>query len=153
MLTQAVQQRRKLLLNLKCLFWCLNQMQTRYDLNLVLYSLEHMLIHPEVRDSNLGDNLAYLIEHLPPEDLARVAGAMEHLPESEGQVELGDKSFCLGHYIQALTDFGPIAEGSYGIIATVTPKLRGLFLVDGERLHESQFEPDQVRVIFGTYIV
>lgn len=153
MTVEAVRQRRKLLLHLKCLFWCLNQMQTRYDLNLVLYSLEHRTAHPEILDSNLGDNVSFLLEHLEPEDLGRMAEAMRHLPDSLDQVEYADKQFILGHYVQALCDFGPITEGTYGIISTLVPTLHGLFLVEGGHLFESPFEPDDVRVIFGTYVV
>lgn len=148
-----LRQRRKLLHHLKCLFWCLNQMQTRYDLNLVLYSLEHRNIHPEIRDSNLGDNVAFLIENFEPEDLSRLAGAMRHLPETVGQVEIADKQFILGHYIQAVDDFGPITPGCYGVIVALSPSMHGLFLVDGNHLFESPFHAEQVRVIYGTYIV
>lgn len=148
-----VRQRRKLLHHLKCLFWCLNQMQTRYDLNLVLYSLEHRNIHPEIRDSNLGDNVAYLIDFFESEDLSRLAEAMRHLPETIGQVEWADKQFIVGHYIQSLEDFGPITPGCYGVIVALSPALHGLFLVDGDHLFESPFDSEQVRVIYGTYII
>lgn len=153
MLAQSVQQRRKVLLHLKCLFWCLNQMQTCYNVNLVLYSLEHHSIHPEIVDSNLGDNLKFLLEHLDYEDLNRVGGAMHHLAQSIGSMDMGDKHFEMGHYVQSLNDFGPIASGTYGVISSVTPQLRGLFYVDGGHLIEVPFAPSDIRVIFGTYIV
>lgn len=153
MLAQTVQHRRKLLHHLKCLFWCLNQMQTRYNVNLVLYSLERQSIHPEIFDSNLGDNLKYLMENLEPEDLDRMGGAMRHLSESIGSLDMADKHFEMGHYVQSLEDFGPITAGSYGIISSITPQLRGLFYLEGGHLIEAPFAPSDVRVIFGTYIV
>ena len=153
MLVQTVQQRRKLLLHLKCMFWCLNQMCTRYNVNLVLYSLEHGSIHPEILDSNLGDNLKYLMEHLEAEDLARVGAAMRHLARSIGSIDVDEKHFEMGHYIQSLGDFGPITAGTYGIISSITPQLHGLFYLEGGHLIEVPFAPSDIRVIFGTYIV
>lgn len=153
MLAQAVHQRRKLLLHLKCLFWCLNQMQTRYNVNLVLYSLDHETIHPEIVDSNLGDNLRYLKDNLEPEDLERISGAMGHLAQSTVAVDMGEIHFEVGHYIQSLNDFGPITADTYGVIASVTPQLRGLFYLEGGHLIEAPFAPSDIRVIFGTYIV
>ena len=153
MLVQLVQQRRKLLLHLKCLFWCLNQMQPRYNVNLVQYSLEHGAIHPEIENSNLGDNLRYLLDHLDAEDRLRIGGAMRHLAESIGSVDIGDKHFEMGHYIQSLNDFGPITEGTYGVISSITPQLHGLFYLEGGHLIETSFAPSDIRVIFGTYIV
>jgi hypothetical protein len=55
--------------------------------------------------------------------------------------------------VQSLNDFGPIPAGTYGIISSVTPQLRGLFYVDGGHLIEVPFAPSDIRVIFGTYIV
>ncbi len=146
-------QTRKILLNLKCLFWCLHQLQTRYDLNLVLQSLERRAIHPEIADSNLGDNLTYLLDHLAPEDLPRLAEAIDGLPLSAGSTDIMDKHFEIGHYIQSLTDFGPIRSGTYGIISAVTPQLRGLFLVEGDSLIEAPFPPESTQTIFGTYVI
>ncbi|MCL5271026.1 MAG: hypothetical protein M1457_10885 [bacterium] len=148
-----VQRRRKFLLHLKCLLWCVHQMHTRYDLNLVLYSLEHESVHPEIKDSNLGDNLAHILDHLEPEDVARLSQALARLPESIGAMDIGDKHFEIGHYIQALQGFGPITEGAYGVITAITPQLRGLFYLEGARLIEAPFAPSAIRVIFGTYIV
>jgi hypothetical protein len=153
MLVQSVQQRRKLLLHLKCLFWCLNQLQTRYNVNLVLYSLEHLSVHPEIADSNLGDNVRYLLDHLDLEDITRLSGAMGHLAHSIGSVDIDDKHFEVGHYIQSVEDFGPITAGAYGIIAAITPQLRGLFYLDGGHLMEVPFAPSDIRVIYGTYII
>ncbi len=76
----ATEQRRKILHHLKALVWCLHQMQTRYDLNLVLYSLDHHEIHPEICESNLGDNLAYLVGHLGPEDQVRLSETVRRCP-------------------------------------------------------------------------
>jgi hypothetical protein len=153
MIAETVRQRRKMLLHLKCLFWCLNQMQTRYDLNLVLYSLEHQQVHLEILDSNLGDNVEFLIENFEREDLSRLARSMRHLPDNLGEVEYADKKFIMGHYIQAIEDFGPITAGTYGIISSLLPNLQGLFLVDGDHLFQTPFQPNDVRIIFGTYIV
>jgi hypothetical protein len=144
---------RKLLLHLKCLVWCLHQMQTRYDLNLVLYSLERHSLHPEIMDSHLGDNLNFLIQHLDLEDLSRLSDAMRHLPETLATMDIGEKHFEMGHYIQCLDGFGPISADSYGVITSITPQLRGLFLLEGAHLLEAPFAPSHIRVIFGTYIV
>ncbi len=151
--TSMVQDRRKLLLHLKCLLWCLHQMHTRYDLNLVLYSLEHHYIHPEIKDSNLGDNLVYILKHIDSEDAHRLSEALGPLPQSVASMDIGDKHFEMGHYIQSLEDFGPITADSYGVITCITPQLRGLFYLDGGGLMESAFAPSAIRVIFGTYIV
>lgn len=153
MLVQPVQQRRKVLHHLKCLFWCLNQMQTRYNINLVLYSLEHLSVHPEISDSHLGDNVHYLLEHMEGEDLSRLSGAMRHLSQSIGAMDIGEKHFEVGHYVQSLEDFGPITAGTYGVISSVTPQLRALFYLEGGHLMEVPFAPSDIRVIYGTYIV
>lgn len=150
-----LQQERRLLLHLKCLVWCLHQMQTRYDLNLVLYSLERGALHPDLRDSNLGDNVAYLLERLEEEDITRVRDAIARLPGSEASLALAETRLDIGHYVQAARDFGAIRSGTYGVISAVSPRPHGLFLVDGLENHliESPFDPADVRTIFGTYIV
>jgi hypothetical protein len=128
-------------------------MQPHYNLNLVLYSIEHGELHPEISDSNLGDNLSFLIDHLEPESLSRLGEAMDDLGHSIAAMDLGDKHFEMGHYIQALNNFGPITKGAYGVISAITPQLRGLFYFDGGHLYGTPFAPSDVRVIFGTYIV
>lgn len=143
---------RRLLLNLKCLFWCLSQMRQHYDVNLVLFSLEHRSIHGEIRDSNLGDNLAFILERCGDRDLLQVAEALQRMGHSTPAREIAGKHFEMGHYVQALEDFGPITAGTYGIISCITPMLHGLFYLDG-RLLEAPFTPGKVRTIFGTYIV
>jgi len=95
---------------------------------------------------------AFLLEHFDPEDLERLQSALSHIMESRDSIEVGDKEFMVGHYVQAVDDFGPIAADSFGIICSVTPELRGLFLLDGAHLMESPFAPANVRVIFGTYV-
>lgn len=153
MLVHTVQQRRKVLHHLKCLFWCLNQLQTRYNINLVLYSLEHLSVHAEIADSNLGDNVRYLLDHLESEDLSRLSGAMRNMGQSIGAMAIDDKQFEMGHYVQSLDDFGPITAGTYGIISSITPQLRGLFYLEGGHLMEVPFAPSDIRIIYGTYIV
>ncbi len=151
--TLVIEHRRRLLHHLKALFWCLHQMQTRYDLNLVLYSLEHRQLHTEIRDSNLGDNLAFLMEHLEPEDLGHVADAIRLLPDSIGSMDIMDNHFEIGHYIQANRGFNQVCDGEYGIIAQISPQLRGLFYCGDGHVALLPFDPSGVRCIFGTYIV
>lgn len=144
---------RKVLLNLKCLFWCLHELQQQYNLNLVLHSLERRAIHPDIVNSHLGDNLEYLLGTLESEDIEALQSALRHMADSRSMMEIEGKHFEIGHYVQAVDDFGPIAEGSYGVISSITPQIRGLFLLDGNRLMESTFAPSNARVIFGTYII
>lgn len=148
----AGQQRRQVLLNLKCLFWCLENMGRQYDLNLVKHSLELNYLHRDLEDSNLGDNIQFLMDHLEAADRQRILEALDHMSQSRPSVDVGGKHFEIGHYLQTEYDFGAIAEGSYGIICSVTPQLRGLFYFDGPHLMESAFAPSNVRIIFGTYI-
>ena len=152
-LVHRAQRTRKILLNLKCLFWCLHQMQTRYDLNLVLQSLERRSVHREISDSNLGDNVAFLIDHFELGDLQRLSAAIQHLPESISTMDIEEKHFEIGHYIQSLEDFGPIKAETYGVISRISPQLRGLFLLDGEHLIDTPIPPASTQTIFGTYIV
>ena len=128
-------------------------MDTRYNLNLVLYSLEHRHVHSEIRDSHLGDNLNYLLNNLDPLDMLRLGEAMRHLHHSITMRDLDDKHFEIGHYIQSLRAIGPIAPDVFGVVISISPHLQGLFLLDGERLLESPFDPADVRTIFGTYVV
>lgn len=144
------QQQRRTLLNLKCLFWCLHQMRQQYNLNLAIHSLERRAIHPDIANSHLGDNLEYLASNFEPEDLDRLIAPLARLLESRPSMEVGGRHFEIGHYVQAIEDFGPIAAGSYGVICSITPQLRGLFVLEGH-LMESAFAPSNVRVIFGTY--
>ena len=129
-------------------------MQTRYDLNLVISSLERQSVHPEISDSNLGDNVHYLLEHVgDPVDLGRIGEALEKLPSTIGSLDLDDKHFEIGHYVQAIHGFEQIQAGSYGVISCITPRMRGLFWVGEGQMVESPFDPDDIRVIFGTYII
>jgi hypothetical protein len=150
----TIENRRRLMLHLKCLFWCLHQLNHRYDLNMVLYSLERHSVHPGIADSNLGDNVSYLLQNLETEDLPRVAHALKGLSGSVASLDIVEKHFEIGHYVQVLKDFGEIKAGTYGIISAITPQLRGLFYMDDEAgLLEAAFYPSSVGVIFGTYIV
>lgn len=148
----AGQLQRHSLLNLKCLFWCVHQMGQQYNLNLVLHSLERGYLHPELADSHLGDNLGFLLETFGPDDLEAICTALGTMNASRESIDVGEKHFEVGHYLQSLDGFGAIAEESFGIICSVTPELRGIFYLDGGHLMESPFAPSDVRVIFGTYI-
>ncbi len=147
------QRQRQVLLNLKCLFWCLHELRQNYNLNLALHSLERRVIHPDLANSHLGDILEFLEHTFSDEDLDRIQSSLQAMAESKTSIRMADKHFEVGHYVQALDDFGPIAEGSYGIICSVTPQLRGLFLVGENELMESEFAPSNVGVIFGTYVL
>src|SRR5262245_26337418 len=135
MLTQSGPERlhdqRKILLNLKCLFWCLHELRQNYNLNLALHSLERRTIHPDIANSHLGDNLEFLLDTFPSEDLEHLQHALSLMNDSKASIDIDYKHFEIGHYVQAITDFGPIAEGSYGIICAITPQLRGLFYLEG----------------------
>lgn len=148
----AGQVQRQVLLNLKCLFWCVHQMGQQYNLNLVMHSLERRILHPELANSHLGDNIAFLLENVSEEDTEAVSDALAAMRASRAAIDIDDKHFEVGHYVQAIESFGPIAEESYGIICSVTPDMRGLFYLEGGHLMEAEFAPSDVRVIFGTYI-
>lgn len=148
----AEQEQRQSLLHLKSLFWCLHQLSEQYSVNLVLHSLERNALHPDLEFSHLGDNLQFLMEAFSPEDLAQLQGALEFQVKSRSEMDVGDRHFEIGHYVQAERSFGPIAEGSYGIICAITPQLRGLFYLEGDHLMGSSFAPSDVRVLFGTFI-
>ena len=150
--TQPRQLRRQVLLNLKCLFWCLHELGQQYSLNLVLHSLERGYLHPDLADSHLGDNLEFLTTTFSGKDIERITHALGSMGRSRTSIDVGEKHFEVGHYVQAMSGFGPIAEGSYGIICAVTPELRGLFYIEDTDLMESAFAPSDARVIFGTYI-
>jgi len=147
------QDQRRILLNLKCLFWCLHELRQNYNLNLALHSLERRNIHPDIANSHLGDNLEFLLSTFTHDDIEHIQDALRLMSESRASVDIEHKHFEIGHYIQALTDFGPIAEDSYGIICSITPQLRGLFYLDGGLVMLSSFAPSNVRIIFGTYIL
>jgi hypothetical protein len=92
------------------------------------------------------------MEHLEDGDRHRILEALDSMTKSRPAIDVGEKHFEIGHYVQTEYDFGPIAAGSYGIICSVTPQLRGLFYFDGPHLMECAFAPSNVRTIFGTYI-
>jgi hypothetical protein len=143
---------RQVLLNLKCLFWCLHELRRQYSLNLALHTLERGVMHPDVANSHLGDNLQFLLASYGEEEREKIRQALLAMIGSRTSVDVDDKHFEVGHYIQAADDFGAIAEGSRGIIASVTPRLLGLFYLDDASLMLSEFAPSNVGVIFGTYI-
>jgi hypothetical protein len=147
------QVQRKILLNLKCLFWCLHEIRQNYNFNVVVHSLERGVIHPDIVDSHLGDNLEYLLESFAPEDVARIRQSLTRMMDSRTSLDIDGRNFTVGHYIQAMDDFGSIAAGSYGIISSITPQMRGLFLLEGTHLREEVFAPSNVRIIFGTYVL
>jgi hypothetical protein len=70
-------------------------------------------------------------------------------------LDLTDKHLEIGHYIQSTRGFGPIRASAYGIISSISPRPTGLFLLESDcpRLIESPFAPEDVRTIFGTYII
>lgn len=144
---------RRVLLHLKSLFWCLHEMGGHYNLNLALHSLDRRALHPDVANSHLGDNLEYLLSVFGEGDTARLQDALRRMTDSKAGVDIDGKHFEIGHYIQALEDFGPIVEGAYGIICSVSPRLNGLFLLDGPHLLQTPFAPSNVRTIFGTYAI
>lgn len=148
----ALVKRRQALLHLKSLFWCLHQLSRQYNLNLVQHSIERGSLHPDLDGSNLGDNIQYLLDTFDEHDRRHILDALRHQAHSRAAMDVAEKHFEIGHYVQAETSFGPIAEGSYGIICAITPQLRGLFYLDGDSLMTSAFAPSDVRVIFGTYV-
>ncbi len=146
------QKQRKTLLNLKCLFWCLHERRQSYNLNLVLHSLERRAVHADIANSHLGDNLEFLLRNFGDEDVEKIQSALREMARSRSSVDVGEKHFEIGHYVQADYEFGPIAEGSCGIICATTPQLRGLFCLDDAHLMEAPFAPSDARLIFGTFI-
>ena len=118
----------------------------------MLHSLEQRRLHADIVGSHLGDNLEYLMETFAAEDIGKIQEALVYLSQSEASIDVGEKHFEVGHYVQALGSFGPIVEGSCGIICSVTPELRGVFYLEGGHLMEASFAPSDVRVIFGTYV-
>ena len=104
------QSQRQVLLNMKCLLWCLLQMSRQYSTNLALHSLEAGELHADIQDSNLGDNLQFLIDTFGRADRDRIIDALGPMAGSQASVDIGGKHFEVGHYVQALKSFGPIAE-------------------------------------------
>lgn len=145
---------RYLLFHLKSLFWCLHQDGMHYNLSLVLSALMTRRIPPQIENSNLSDSLGVLLSQLDAENLYCIASALSSMTNSAASIELGERHFEIGHYLQCITAIGPITAGSYGIVSCTTPQLRGLFYVTQghSEIHELLIAPFQVRTLFGLYV-
>ncbi len=144
---------RKLLLHIKSLVWCLNKAQQHYNLTLITASLENGRVIDALRDTNLGDNLAYLLSTLTDRrDIQTLIGCLQRVPASTSARQIDDMHYEVGHYLQTLEDVDDVPGGSYGIISFLGGKLKGLFYVENKGLVETVISTSNVRVIYGTRI-
>jgi hypothetical protein len=157
---------QRVLLHIKSLVWCLSKASQRYNLSLIVACLSERRVLDPLRNTNLGDNLTYLLSALKhPQDLQVLVSCLQELPKSQSQLRMEKQQYEIGHYLEALEDLTPpcagvpVPKGSYGIISWLKEPavplgrhIRGLFYVEESGLIETIIEPQQVRVIYGTMI-
>jgi hypothetical protein len=144
---------RKLLLHIKSLVWCLNKAQQQYNVTLMTASLENGSVIDALRDTNLGDNLAYLLSTLPPgRDIQTLIGCLRQVPASAPAHHIGEMHYEVGHYLQTLENVNNVPKGSYGIISFLGDQTKGLFYVEKKGLVETLITWPSVKVIYGTRI-
>jgi hypothetical protein len=144
---------QKILLHIKSLLWCSTKAGQQYNLGLITASLSEGRVLESLQNTNLGDNLAFILSILKrPKDRRTLIACLEALPKSSCQVEVGREKYEIGHYLQALEDLASVPKGSYGLISRLNKRIRGLFYVEGSGLIETTIKPEQVRVIYGTTI-
>jgi hypothetical protein len=144
---------RKLLLHVKSLVWCLNKAQQHYNLGLITVSLESGKVIDVLRDTNLGDNLAYLLSTLTDRrDIETLIGCLRRVPDSAAARHINDMHYEVGHYLQTLEDVDNVPRGSYGIISFLGGKIKGLFYVENKGLVETVISPSSVKIIYGTIV-
>ncbi len=150
---------RDLLLHLKSLIWCLNKDRKRYNLRLILDSLNARHVPESIQSAPLGQNLNYLIQNLAPQgSLQTLVHSLHRIRKSDVKSEgaLGDLE--LGHYLKTKRAVEEIPPGSYGVVSFLgnvidgLNVINGLFYVEGRGLMEKTISPEQVDVIFGTTI-
>ena len=144
---------RDLLLHLKSLIWCLNKDRERYNLRLILDSLNARHVPESVQSAHLGQNLNYLIQSLASQgSLQTLVHSLRRIRKSEVESAgaLGDIE--LGHYLKTKKAMEDIPRGSYGVVSFLGKAIHGLFYVEGRGLVERTVNPNQVDVIFGTTI-
>lgn len=151
--TDAIMDLRKLLLHMKSLVWCLNKAQQHYNLTLITASLENGTVIDALRDTNLGDNLAYLLSALTDRrDIQTLIGCLKRVPASSPARQINDMHYEVGHYLQTLEDVNNVPKGSYGIISFLGDRIKGLFYVENTGLVETVISTSNVRVIYGTRV-
>jgi len=144
---------RDLFLHLKSLIWCLNKNGDRYNLKMILDSLNARHIPESIQMTPLGRNLTYLIHELSTrggvqpllKTLRKIRSSETGQKTPEGEIELGQ-------YLQTTRDLDELPPGTFGVISFLGPIMRGLFYLEDRGLVEKPVTLSQVRVLPGTTI-
>jgi hypothetical protein len=144
---------KDLMLHLKSLVWCLASHKHRYNLRLVLDSLNARHVPESIQGTTLGQNLNYLIFELNNRgELHGLLITLQKIEKSKSSINKGTVVLELGQYIRAEVAFNGIPKGSFGVISFIDTEVFGLFYIEGKGLVERIIKMKLIKIIRGTFI-
>lgn len=145
---------RDLMLHLKSLLWCLSKDSKRYNLNLIMDSLNSRQVPESIQRTPLGRNLIFLIDELTCcGGFPSLLSALRKIPQSECCIDTPLGQIEMGQYLTNIENIEDLPAGCYGV-ASFTSKdcLMGLFYCEGAGIVEKKFNLAQIKLIEGTLI-
>lgn len=119
----------KLFWHIKCLVRCLRWDCEKYDIGLIVSSLEKRNVSPDIADSPLGKNIKYILENLADGDIKTLLKSLKDVsPRKAVLAKALREQDEVGNYVKAVKGAKSVPPESYGIIFKKTDKLFGLFL-------------------------
>ena len=145
---------RDLMLHLKSLLWCLAKDSKRYNLNLIMDSLNSRQVPESIQRTPLGRNLLFLIDELACcGGFPDVLSALKKIPKCECSIDTLMGPIEMGQYLVTIKKIEQLPVGSYGVISFISKdRLMGLFYSEGAGIVEKKFKMDQIKIIKGTLI-
>jgi len=144
---------KRFLLHIKALVWCLHRVCQKYNLTTVIESLKEGKIHPSLVDTNLGENIKYIIDNIENEnDIQKLIQYLNDVPKHKvGLSNLLKNDDEVGYYIKSLEQIGDVPPGCFGVVMKSNSNLEVIFYLDKEGLIKKIVKPDQIELIPGTY--
>ena len=146
---------RKFFLNLKTLIWCLNRASTKYHLPMVIEALERRAIPKALEETNLGDNIAYLLEVLDTRrEIKDLIEALRHSSASLPCLDCSGEHLELPHYLRAARPLGEaVPPGTFGLAINLQPDhLEALFYCSDKGFTPISIKLDDVELLYGTLL-
>jgi len=144
---------RDLMLHLKSLLWCLNKDRERYNLRVILDSLNARHVPVSIQGTPLGNNLNFLIYELNARGgIDPLLDVLQNISTSNQKLARDCVEIEVGQYLKTLKPIEDVPAGSCGVICFLGKTIQGLFYVENLGLRKKDIILDQVKVIYGTFI-
>lgn len=143
---------KKILLHIKALVWCLHRVCQKYNLELIIESLKHGKVHPEIFKTNLGENVQYIIDNLDKKDIPELIKSLRDVNKRRmNLLNLTKEDDEIGYYIKSTEQIEELPPQSYGIVIKKNNDLEILFFNNDVGLVTKDVEKSQIEIVSGTF--